>query len=160
MVTFACHAVTIDLIYTCCCKWITITSKILPQCHAVDANTTITNGSDISVREGHSFTISCISTGIPTPSVSWILNRQPVPFQSKDIIVEEGITLVRSDPNEPNSPFIPQSLSTITSNLLVINAQYPDQEGVYVCTGSNDKSMINISSAMINIQVVGKWIRY
>jgi hypothetical protein len=126
----------------------------------VDANTTITNGSDINVREGNSAKISCISTGAPTPSISWELDGQPVSFQSNEIVVEGGNTLARSDPNDPDSPFIPESLSTITSNLLVVNAQYPDHEGVYVCTGSNDKSMINISSAMINIQVVGKWIRY
>ena len=126
----------------------------------VDANTTITNGSHISVREGDSATISCISTGIPTPSISWVLDGQPAPFQSMEITIDiEGRnTLIRSDPSDPASPLIPESLSIITSNLLVVNAQYPDHDGVYVCTGSNDQSMVNISRAMINIQVVSKWI--
>ena len=124
----------------------------------VDANTTITNGSHISVREGDSATISCISTGIPTPSISWVLDGQPAPFQSMEITIEGRNTLIRSDPSDPASPLIPESLSMITSNLLVVNAQNPDHDGVYVCTGSNDKSMVNISRAMINIQVVSKWI--
>lgn len=124
----------------------------------VDANTTIINGSDISVREGDSVTISCVSTGAPTPHILWTLDGQPGPFQSSEIIVEGGNALVRSDPSDHNSPLIPESLSTITSNLLVMSAQYPDHDGVYVCTGSNDKSMVNISHAIINIQVVSKWV--
>ena len=124
--------------------------------NAVDANTTITNGSHITIRERHSITISCISTGAPTPSISWTLNDQPAPFQSTEIVQEGQTMLVRSDPNDPNSPLIP-TLSTITSNLLLMNVQYPDHDGVYTCTGSNDISVINSSSDTINVQVIGKF---
>ena len=107
--------------------------------------------------EGSSVTISCISTGAPTPSVSWELDGQPVPFQSTEAREQSIVTLVLSDPGNPSSPFVPNIiLGRVTSNLLVVNAQYPDHDGVYTCIGSNDDSMINISSAMINVQVIGK----
>ena len=90
--------------------------------------------------------------------MSWTLDGRPVPFQSTETVTNREVSLVRSDPNDPNSPFIPDSdsLGTIISHLFVVNAQYPDHDGVYTCTGSNDVSMINISSAMINVHVHGK----
>ena len=101
-------------------------------------------------------TITCISTGAPTPSITWVLNGRPVTLRSTEYITEGQSTLVRSDPNDPNSHFVPNILlSTIISYLLVENAQYPDHDGVYTCTGSNDNLMINSSSAMINVQVIG-----
>ena len=122
----------------------------------VDANTTINGGSTVSVREGNSVTISCISTGTPTPSVFWELDGQPVTFRSTNNITEGQSILIRSNPNNQSSPLVPKMiLSTITSNLLIVNAQYPDHNGVYTCIGSNDDSMINSSSAMFNVQVVG-----
>lgn len=80
-------------------------------------------------------------------------------FQSIETVTKEQSIIVRSDPNDPNSPLVPNIvLGTITSNLLVVNAQYPDHNGAYTCTRSNDNLMINISSAMINVQVIGKCI--
>ena len=127
--------------------------------NAVDVNTTIINGSIITVGEGNSVTITCNSTGAPTPSISWELDGQPVPFQSVETIMEGQSTLVRSDPNNQNNSLVPNIISSmVTSDLLIVGAQYPDHDGVYTCTGSNDISMINISSAMINVQIVGKCI--
>jgi hypothetical protein len=80
-----------------------------------------------------------------------------VPFQSVETIAQGQSTLVRSDPNDQNSPLILNTVpSTITSDLLVVNAQYPNHDGLYTCMGFNDISMINISSAIINVQVIGK----
>ncbi len=122
--------------------------------HAVDVNTTITTGSDITVREGDSVNISCISTGAPTPSISWEFYGRPVTFQSMESVMGEQVTFSR-DPVTYN--FVPNYvLGTVTSNLLIVNAQYPENEGVYTCTGFNDNLMINISSAMINVHVLGK----
>ena len=122
--------------------------------NAVGANTTITNGSDISVREGGSLIISCISTGAPTPSIAWEFDGQVATFQSLEDTMPERATLIR-DPL--SSRLVPNIvLGSITSHLSITNAQYPEYEGVYTCIGSNDNLMINISSAMINVQVLGK----
>ena len=116
----------------------------------------IANGSysTVAIIEGSSVTISCISTGAPTPSVSWELDGQPVTFQSTEAREQSIVTLVRSDPGGSLVPNI--TLGRVTSNLMVMNAQYPDHDGVYTCIGSNDDSMINTSSAVINVQVIGK----
>ena len=88
--------------------------------------------------------------------MSWTLDGRPAPFQSTETVTNWDGSLVRRDPNDPTSALIPESLGTIISHLFIVNAQYPDHDGVYTCTGSNDVSMINISSAMINIHVHGK----
>ena len=116
----------------------------------------IANGSysTVATLEGSSVTISCISTGAPTPSVSWKLDGQPVPFQSTETREQITVTL---HPGDFGSPFVLNIvLGRVTSNLLVANPQYPDHDGVYTCIGSNDDSMINTSSAVINVQVIGK----
>ena len=122
--------------------------------NAVDPNTTITTGSDISVREGQSLTISCISTGAPTPSIFWEFHGQPVTSQSMESVTGEQVIITR-DPltNDFTPNFV---LGTITSNLLIVNAQYPKNEGVYTCIGFNNNLMINISSAMVNVHILGK----
>lgn len=80
-----------------------------------------------------------------------------MPFQPVENITQGHGALVRSDPNNPRSAFVLNVISsTITSDLLVVNAQYPNHDGVYTCIGFNDISMINISSATINVQVIGK----
>ena len=122
--------------------------------NAVDANTTITNGSDISVREGESLTISCISTGTPTPSISWEFNGQPVMFQPMESVMGEQVVITRDPLTNDVIPNI--VLGTITSNLLIVNAQYSEYDGVFTCIGSNDNLTINISSAMVNVHILGK----
>ena len=113
------------------------------------------------VREGNSVTILCISTGAPTPSISWELDGHPAPFQSTEKVTEgqATISLVFDEDRHNRVPYFDIISSTITSDLLIENAQYPDHDGVYTCTGSNDKLMINISSDMINVQVIGKCTR-
>ena len=75
-------------------------------------------------------------------------------FQSMENVMQGQTTLIR-DPLNFN--FVANIvLGTITSDLLVENAQYPDHDGVYTCIGSNNNLMINISSAMINVQVIGE----
>ena len=118
-----------------------------------EPNTIIVNGSVTTIQEGNSVTISCISTGAPTPSVFWELDGQPVPFQSVDTLTEGQVSLQRHQSANSSNSFIADiSLGTTTSNLLVVNAQYPDHDGVYTCFGSNQE---NSSSALISIQVTG-----
>ena len=80
-----------------------------------------------------------------------------MPFQTTEAREQSAATLVCSDPGNSNSPFVPNIvLGRVTLNLLIVNAHYPDHDGVYTCIGSNDDSMININSATINVQVIGK----
>lgn len=126
---------------------------MLLQLIIAEPNTIIVNESVTTIQEGNSVTISCISTGAPTPSISWELDGQPVPFQSVDTPTEGQVSLRRVQSANGSNSFIADiSLGTTTSNLLIVNAQYPDHDGVYTCSGSNQE---NSSSALISIQVTG-----
>ena len=122
--------------------------------YAVDANTRAIDDSVVLITEGTSVTISCTSTGAPTPSIIWLLNGQPAPFITSDSITKEHVTIVR---NFNTLTFVPSiRLGSIISTLQVVNARYPDHDGVYTCVGTNDNQMVNTSSAYITVQVLGK----
>ena len=110
----------------------------------------------MTVVEGNSVTISCNSTGAPVPSITWMLNGQPVTFNSSETITTSETQLVRRNPNDPNTEFIPVSISSTVSSLRINNAQYPDHDGNYTCTGTNDDEMMSSSSDTISVQVIGK----
>jgi hypothetical protein len=110
----------------------------------------------VTVFEGNSVDISCTSFGVPVPSLTWFFDGEEAPFTVMEIINSEAITLVRSDPNDPTSPFIPESLSNIISSLRIVNAQYPTNDGVYTCSGTNDNQGKNVSNATIAVQVIGR----
>ena len=119
----------------------------------MDANTTSISGPSVTVIEGNTVTISCVSTGAPTPSITWEFNNEVAPFvPSNDEPEETRAALVRdSDGN-----FQPDiTLGSITSTLMIVNAQYPDHDGVYSCIGSNDDQMVNSSTVSITVQVQG-----
>ena len=107
--------------------------------------------------EGSSATISCTSFGAPVPALTWFFGGMIAPFTPVETITSESDSmLVRSDPNDPNSPFIPDRLSNIVSNLEIVNAQYPANDGVYTCSGTNDNQGNDVSNATITVQVIGK----
>jgi hypothetical protein len=110
----------------------------------------------VTVFEGNSVNISCTSFGAPVPSLTWFFDGEEAPFTVIEMINSEAVTLVRSDPNDPDSPFIPESLSNIVSSLRIVNAQYPANDGIYTCSGTNDDEEKNISSATIAVQVIGR----
>ena len=92
------------------------------------------------VLEGNDININCTSIGGPTPSVRWTFNNYST-FNHADVVIppqrgtDSGVTL-----------------GTVISTLHIVNAQYPSNEGVYTCTGSN--SEFN-STANVIIQVIG-----
>ncbi len=53
----------------------------------VDANTAISDGftSMVTVVEGRDVDISCTSTGVPVPTITWTLNNQTTPFRQTDV---------------------------------------------------------------------------
>ena len=120
----------------------------------MDANTT-TSGSFVSVLEGNTVTISCVSRGAPTPSVTWEFNGE-VPLFIPSNVVEETRAVVVRDSNHVLLPDI--TPGSTTSYLMVVNAQYPDHDGVYTCIGSNDNEMRNSSTVSITVQVQGMYI--
>ena len=107
----------------------------------------------VTVLEGESVIISCTSVGAPVPSLTWFFEGEVAPFTPMEMINSEDIVLVRSD---PNGPFVPESLSNIVSSLRIVNAQYPANDGIYTCSGTNDGQGENVSNATIAVQVIGR----
>ena len=131
----------------------------MTQCilyYAVDANTMANNASVVSIFEGvpTSVTISCTSTGTPTPSIVWMLHGQPAPF-IKHIITRQSE--IHQIPHT-SPPAFSITVGSTTSNLQIVNARYPDHDGVYTCVGTNSYKMVNTisSSGNITVQVLGK----
>ena len=119
----------------------------------VNANTTAISGPTvITVFEGDSVDITCTSTGVPTPSITWSFNGTVAPFNQTDSIVDFQVGYIRYY-GEVQAVVDP---GTITSYLNIVSASYPDHDGVYTCVGVNSEDAIfTSSSAFITVQVQG-----
>ena len=121
----------------------------------VDANTTANNQSAVAVLEGDSIILSCTSFGAPVPTITWEFSNQPVEITPIESATESVATLIR-DPLDSSS-FIPNIITgDITSSIQIVNASYPEDDGVYTCIGSNDNQMLNTSEDTITLQVIGR----
>ena len=99
---------------------------------AVDASTIVNGGASVvTVSEGGSVDISCTSTGVPAPTITWRLNNQAVPFRQTDLTTPADI---RVNNNYGVDTIINGS---VVSTLHIVNAQYPAHDGVYECIGDN-----------------------
>ena len=102
----------------------------------------------VSVDEGSSVNITCNSVGIPAPTITWWMNDQLVPLTPIESI---------TDPTERGfSSFLQDiMLGSINSTIEIVDAQYPENNGTYICIGTNE---INSSSdSSISVQVVGMY---
>ena len=112
-------------------------------CCTVDAKTSVIGAQDtIIVIEGTDVDIACISIGVPLPTISWMFNGHATQFgqtnRFTDFIISDDGTVTQG---------------SIVSALHIVDAQYPTDEGEYVCTGSNtDEAMTSI---MVTLRVLG-----
>ena len=121
----------------------------------VDASTTSNSEPVVMVVEGNTTIISCTSTGAPTPTMTWKLNGETTPFMQFD--TTEATQAVLYIGRNAMYDIVPDiTVGSITSDLTITNAQYPDHDGVYTCIGSNDEQMVNISTSLITLVVFGK----
>ena len=85
--------------------------------------------------------ISCTSTGVPVPNITWTLNNQPTTFNDSDIVTN---TIDAATPGN------------VISTLYIVDALYPTHDGMYTCTGSNTiNGVIFTSNVSISLQVQG-----
>ena len=119
----------------------------------MDANTTSNSEPVVTVVEGNSVTVSCTSTGAPTPTMTWELDGEISPFMQFDTSEDTQAVLSRNVMGD----LVPHiTVGSITSDLTITNAQYPDHDGVYTCIGSNDEQMVITSTSSITVVVVSK----
>lgn len=121
-----------------------------------DANTMANNDSVVTVLEGGSINISCTSSGAPTPTITWLLDGQSQSFSLSEIESGARVTEIPRQNPEIEPLEFDVTLGSITSNLRIVNATYPADDGNYTCIGTNDEEMVTVSSAAITVQVHGK----
>ena len=111
---------------------------------AVDASG---GASVVTVSEGGSVDISCTSTGVPAPTITWRLNNQTVPFNQTDVTTPTDVTV---------NNFMVDTITngSVVSTLHIVNPQYPAHDGVYECIGDNsNKGSVPPGIANITLQV-------
>ncbi len=119
----------------------------------VDANTAISDGftSMVTVVEGKDVDISCTSTGVPVPTITWTLNNQTTPFNQTDVSTDFSVKIEKDNSNT----LVPDITSgNIVSILHIVNAQYPSHDGVYECIGDSDTG--KTTSLTVTVQVIGE----
>ena len=105
------------------------------------------------IFEGNSVDITCTSSAEPYPIVFWTLRDQPTPFNQTDVTTERRLTL--SEDFGGLELFIRRG--QVDSTLHIVNAQYPADNGVYMCTGMNYHAGENMThSEIITVHVQGK----
>ena len=119
---------------------------------AVDPNTTIVGSSVVRVVEGGSVNISCISTGIPVPIITWKFNNLITSFSQTDVTTDFSARVIRQGGTLVHVVTSGNTMST----LHIENTQYPVHNGVYKCIGTDPDNTSVSSTAMITVQVEGK----
>ena len=97
--------------------------------------------------------ISCRSVGAPVPSITWQFNNQTTVFEQTSIVVQFKASLT----GDPGNRILDLTPGNIESTLHIVNASYPDHDGVYTCIGTNADDLTEAtSSAFVTVQVNGE----
>lgn len=104
---------------------------------------------DVVVTEGGSVNISCTSTGVPVPTITWTLNNQTAPFTPTAMSTDHSVII-------DNNRNVVVTRGSVVSTLRIEGAQYPAHDGVYACIGTNSHAGVSsTSTVMITVQVQG-----
>ena len=115
-----------------------------------DAQTNVTDGDTaVSVRETASVNISCTSSGLPVPTITWTHHNTPVRFDQTDTSTDPVVEVLSAGEYALTQ-------GHVVSTLHVADAHYPEDEGTYMCVGSNTHGdTTTTSSASISLLVFG-----
>ena len=97
----------------------------------------------VTVSEGDDVTITCVATGVPVPSVTWIRVDGTDLTDSKYVI------------SDTSSPMVVNDVYQVTRNLTIMNIVRGDAGAMYGCAVTN---MVNTVQSNVIITVQCKWI--
>ena len=116
----------------------------------VNASTSIITEDTAYIREGEDLNVSCVSYGIPTPTITWMYNDLPAPF-SQSFIRTDYVVFI----NNGSGPNVTTG-NTLTI-LHIVDFQNLTDSGVYTCIGSNSyNEIVSTNSAFIDVQLFSK----
>ena len=123
-----------------------------------DIPTTMNLNGTVTVQEGDSVNIACVSSGNPIPTICWYLGDSLAPFPQSDSVIDLQAGVSREIPGDPMSPFLFRfTEGNITSVLQITNAVHPAHDGEYTCVGLNShRAADNTNNATITVQVQGR----
>ena len=102
----------------------------------------------IRVPIGRDLDLSCTSTGVPVPRIVWLHYNKPTIFRQVDRSSPHQISIEGSTARVTRG--------TVTSTLQIRRPRYPNEDGEYVCLGTNSFAGVGTSStASITVQVTG-----
>lgn len=110
--------------------------------------TTINLNGTVTLQEGDSVSIICVSAGNPIPTITWYLRGSLAPFSQNDTV-----NPFQGEITDTQFMFIE---GNVTSELKIMNATYPAHAGEYTCVGLNSYRGENSSHATITVEVEGK----
>ena len=117
---------------------------IINDAFSDDANTNVFRTNAVYIDEGQSVNVSCNSTGIPTPNITWTFNNQTTSFTQTDVYTDINVTITGESAVEVTQ-------GNVVSTLHIVNLQYPSTTGDYVCSGSSNRAGATSSSAIITV---------
>ena len=114
----------------------------------------MTSGPDVALYRQGSVNISCTSSGIPVPAITWLSPNKSISSHQQSDLYTSYSANFDTDYNVTATP------GSVVSTLHIVNAQYSVDAGEYECIGftSHAGDMLLNSSAMVTVRLLSEFL--